>query len=195
MNPELEGFLHTLHSQGVEHDASKTDRLERRRNLDPETAEFVAMLMRLMSARNVVEVGTSNGYGTIWLADAMKETGGRVTSLDVNPQDEAIANTTQAGVQESVDFVQQDAGEYLVKTPDDSVDVLFLDGERTEYAGWWPHPVRVLRPGGLMLIDNAHKPSPEELADFVALLETDPNIEQLTLEIGSGLILARKKQS
>src|SRR5699024_10583597 len=92
MDSKLRIFINNLHAEGVEYDATRTNRLERRRNLDPETAQFIAMQLRLMSARRVVEVGTSNGYGTIWLADAMRETGGSVTTLDVAPQAEAQAN-------------------------------------------------------------------------------------------------------
>lgn len=192
MNPELRTYLTSLHADGVAFDASQQSRLNRRRNLDPETAELVAMLIRLTKARHVVEVGTSNGYGTIWLADAVRDTGGVVTTLDINSQDEAIANATEAGVRESIQFVRVDAGEYLAGLPAESVDMLLLDGERPEYARWWPHPYRVLRPGGLLLVDNAHHPSPEELVDFITLMNGQDGLQHLTLSVGSGLILAHK---
>jgi predicted O-methyltransferase YrrM len=57
---------------------------------------------------------------------------------------------------------------------------------------WWPHPYRVLRTGGLMLVDNAHHPAPDELVDFVKLINNEPGLDHLTLMTGSGLILARK---
>lgn len=192
MNERLSSYLTKLHAEGVSYDAAQTDRLHRRRNLDPETAQFIAMQIRLMHAQSVVEVGTSNGYGTIWLADAVHTTGGALTSLDINQQDEAKENATQAGVRDVIEFTKRDAGEYLAELADTSIDLLFLDGERTEYAGWWPHPYRVLRPDGLLMIDNAHRPAPEELLDFTALLNEQDDLECITLPIGSGLILARK---
>lgn len=192
MNAERQQFLRTLHRTGEEHDARESDRTRRYRNLDPETGHFVQMQIHLMAARSVVELGTSNGYSTIWLADAVAETGGRLVTVDVEDQADALRNIEQAGLSESVEFVRADAGEYLVGLADESVDILFLDAERTQYTGWWPHPYRVLRPGGLMLIDNAHHPAPDELVGFVELIDAEPGLDHLTLMVGSGLILARK---
>jgi predicted O-methyltransferase YrrM len=192
MNTELRSYLERLHADGLVFDAAQPDRLNRRRNLDPETAQFISMQIRLMRARSVVEIGTSNGYGTIWLADAVRGSGGSVTTLDINAQTEAIANATEAGVGGVIEFVMRDAGDFLGDLPDGTVDVLFLDAERTEYEGWWTHPYRVLRPGGLMLIDNAYRPAPEELDGFVALLEGQDDLDRIALKIGSGLILVYK---
>lgn len=73
---------------------------------------------------------------------------------------------------------------------DDSVDVLFLDAERTEYVGRWPHPLRVLRPGGVLAIDNVLAPSPDELNDFLALTGADNRLVGATVDVGKGLHLA-----
>ncbi len=192
MNTDLQEFLNQLHAEGVDHDSSQVDRAHRYRNLNPETAHFIAMLVQLMHAQKVVEIGTSNGYSTIWLADAVTTTGGTITTVDIESQHGAADNVERAGLTEPVEFVHADAGEYLAGVEDDSVDVLFLDAERTQYAGWWPHPYRVLRAGGLMLIDNAHHPAPDELTAFVALIADEPGLDQLVLPLGSGLIMARK---
>lgn len=193
MNPELHQLLNHLHAEGLRHDANQPDRTKRHRNLDPETAHFIAMQIHLMKAKRVIEVGTSNGYSTIWLADAVGAMGGRLITIDMESQDAAKANVEEAGLAGAVEFVCADAGDYLASLDNASVDVLFLDAERTQYADWWQHPHRILRAGGLMLVDNAHHPAPDELTAFVDLIAAEPGLDHLTLQIGSGLILARKK--
>ncbi len=192
MNENRDRFLEALHREGEEHDARQANRTLRYRNLDPETAHYISMQLLLMNATTVVELGTSNGYSTIWLADAVEQTGGQLTTVDTKSQNEAIGNLEKAGLSDVVQFVRQDGGAFLTSLPEESVDVLFLDAERTLYAEWWPHPYRVLRKGGLMLVDNAHRPAPDELVDFVKLIDNQPGLDHLTLMIGSGLILARK---
>lgn len=192
MNPEQQQFLRTVHRFGVEHDSRQADRTIRYRNLDPDTGHYISMQMQLMAATSVVELGTSNGYSTLWFADAMAQTGGRLITVDVASQTEAIENIERAELSESVTFVRSDAGAYLAGLADGSLDVLFLDAERKEYAGWWPDPYRVLRPGGLLLIDNAHHPAPDELKEIVELIDAQPGLDHLTIMIGSGLILAKK---
>jgi predicted O-methyltransferase YrrM len=190
MDEGRRALLAELHADGLTFDAAQEDRLTRRRNLEPASAELLALVVRMVDARLVVEIGTSNGYSTIWLADAVADTGGRVVSLDPAPIDEASENLGRAGLADKVELVRGDGGAYLADLADDSVDVLFLDAERTEYAGWWPHPVRVLRPGGVLAIDNVLAPSPDELTDFLALVGADDRLVGTTVEVGKGLHLA-----
>lgn len=192
MNQDRYRLLRTLHREGQEHDAREPDRTVRYRNLDPETGHYISMQILLINARSVVEVGTSNGYSTIWVADAVQQTGGRLITVDIDSQAEAIRNVEGAGLSDIVHFVREDGGAFLASLPDQEVDVLFLDAERTRYVEWWPHPYRVLRSGGLVLVDNAHHPAPDELVGFVKLIDNEPGLDHLTLMIGSGLILARK---
>jgi predicted O-methyltransferase YrrM len=67
-------------------DAQQANRLDRLRNVEPETAELLGVLVRAAAARRVLEVGTSNGYSTLWLADAVEAIGGRVETLDLDPR-------------------------------------------------------------------------------------------------------------
>ena len=96
MNPRLRAFVHGLYADGVAHDATQADRLLKRRNLEPATAERLGLLVRIGGARRVVEIGTSNGLSTIWLAEALGDTGGQVTSIDTAPIDEARASLARA---------------------------------------------------------------------------------------------------
>jgi predicted O-methyltransferase YrrM len=88
-----------------------------------------------------------------------------------------------------VDRQIRDGGRYLADLPDTSVDVLFLDAERTEYTRWWPHPIRVLRPGGLLAVDNVLS-HPDEVADFLNLLAADHRCHTTTVAVGKGLALS-----
>ena len=82
MEDRLLNLLDELHAHGVEHDASEPDRLDRFRNLQPDTARVLALLVRATGARRLLELGTSNGYSTLWLADAVRSVGGRLVSID-----------------------------------------------------------------------------------------------------------------
>lgn len=189
MADAVRSLLADLYADGVSHDAAEADRLRRRRNLEPDTAALLAMLVRVAAARRIVEIGTSNGYSTIWLADAARDVGGRVTTVDVAEWPGLRTNLDRAGVAELVDVRICDGGEYLADVEDGDVDLLFLDAERTEYPGWWPHPVRVLRPGGLLAVDNVLS-HPDEVAGFLALVSADPGCRSTTVAVGKGLTLA-----
>jgi len=189
----LRGLLDRLYEDGAAYDAAEPDRRRRRRNLEPEAASFLWVLLQALRAQAVVEVGTSNGYSTIWLADAMRLTNGKVVSLDVDQtaQREAAANLAAAGLDSYVDLHAIDGGRFLARRPADSVDVLFLDSERPEYAGWWPHPKRVLRPGGLIVIDNVLSHA-DEVVDCRAQIEADSQLASTIVPVGKGQLLAVK---
>ena len=192
MDQPLQAFLANLYADGVHHDAAQSDRLLRRRNLEPDTAALLAMLVRVAGARRVVEIGTSNGYSTIWLARAARDVGGRVVTVDTQEWPGVRSNLSRAGV--AVDLVSADGGAHLASLPAGSVDLLFLDAERTEYPGWWPHPVRVLRPGGVLAIDNVLS-HPDEVAPFLALLAVDDRCRSTTVATGKGLSLTWRAPS
>jgi predicted O-methyltransferase YrrM len=192
MDDDLRSLLADLYADGVEHDARQPDRLRRRRNLEPDTAALLAMVVRLAGARRVIEVGTSNGYSTIWLADAVRDVDGRVVSVDTEQWPGLRDNLDRAGVADLVHLRIDDGGRYLATLPDGSVDLLFLDAERVQYPGWWPHPVRVLRPGGAMAVDNVLS-HPDEVAEFLALVAADDRCASTTVAVGKGLTLTWRR--
>jgi predicted O-methyltransferase YrrM len=194
MNQQLSKFLEDLFANGVAHDRSQPDRLLKRRNLEPDTAGLLSLIVRIASARTVVEIGTSNGYSTIWLADAVGDTGGAVVSVDTASLDEArnnlvSADAIQPGLATRVEFREEDGGACLARLADESVDLLFLDAERVEYPNWWPHPARVLRRGGVLAIDNVLSHA-DEVAPFLKLLDRD--FVGTTVAVGKGLHLASR---
>jgi len=174
------------------HDAAQSDRLARFRNVEPETAELLGVLVRATRARRVLELGTSNGYSTIWLADAVEAAGGAVTSVEIDPARTALAraNLDRAGL--TAELVTGDAAETLRVSGDGVWDVVFLDAERPAYAGYWPELLRVLRPdGGLLAIDNVLSHA-AEVAAVTALIEAEPAVTTVLIPIGAGVRLVAR---
>ena len=91
MDDQLTDLLVELYSSGREFDEGKADRLQRLRNVEPDTAALLALLVRATGARRLLELGTSNGYSTLWLAAAARSAGGVVVSVDTDAERSAMA--------------------------------------------------------------------------------------------------------
>ena len=104
-----------------------------------------------------------------------------------------MARTTfaRSGLAATITMIHDDAGSVLNGSADGSYDLIFLDSERPEYPGWWPELRRVLRPGGLLVVDNATS-HVTEMAPFVALVTADPAFTTCLVPIGNGEFLAVK---
>jgi predicted O-methyltransferase YrrM len=188
----LNAFLAELYAAGQTYDNRQPDRFRRLRNLEPASAALLAFVVRLANARSIVEIGTSNGYSTIWLADAARDTGGHVVSVDIQDRPDAAANLERTGLASMVRLHRAEGGSYLAGLPDDYVDLLFLDAERTDYANWWPHPRRILRPGGVLAVDNVLS-HPDEVRGFLDLVVRGGWFVGTTVPVGKGLFLAQRR--
>jgi len=190
MDPSLEPLLDDLYRSGREHDASKEDRLERLRNVEPETARLLSVLIRATGARRILEIGTSNGYSTMWLAEAARATGGGVVSVEVEAarSEDARRNLERAGLAGLVELRVEDAADTLAVAEDDAYDLVFLDAERPAYASYWPELVRVLRPGGLLVVDNVISHA-DQVAAFRALVAADERVSEADAPTGAGALL------
>jgi predicted O-methyltransferase YrrM len=186
LKTELEQF-------GAANDAATNERPRRMLNITRDTGEFLAVLVRATSARRVLEIGTSNGYSTLWLAEAAGGIGGSVTTVESAEykQELASANFARSGLSPFITLIHDDAGRLLQRSDESSYDLIFLDSERHEYSGWWPELRRVLRRGGLLIVDNAIS-HVSELAPFVALVTADPQFATCLVPVGNGEFLAVK---
>jgi predicted O-methyltransferase YrrM len=193
MTESLQVLLSELERFGEANDNATAERPRRMLNITRDTGELLSVLVRATSARRVLEIGTSNGYSTLWLASAARATGGAVTTVELADYKVGLAreNFSRSGLASSITLVQDDAGRVLERAVDASFDLVFLDSERPEYPGWWPHLKRVLRPGGLLVVDNATS-HPEEMAPFVALVTADADFTTSLVPIGKGEFLAVK---
>lgn len=194
MDAGVQRTIDQLNRAAEEHDAGQADRLDRWRVLEPDAGRFVWFLALTVRALMIVEIGTSRGVSTLWLADAARSTGGRVLSIDTDEaaQEHARRSVAEAGLTEYVQFRVGDGGDALAGLPNGVVDLLFLDAERTEYPAWWPHPVRVLREGGALVVDNALS-HPDEIAPLRAVLEDDPGLAVTTIAVGKGELVALRR--
>jgi predicted O-methyltransferase YrrM len=180
-----------LYALSREHDAAQADRLARYRNVEPDTAELLGVLLRATGAQRILELGTSNGYSTIWLADAAEDTGGRVLSVDVEPArtELARANLASAGLDGRVELRTEDAAATLASSADAAWQLVFLDAERPAYPDYLPDLIRTLAPRGLLAIDNVISHA-HELTEFTALIDAVPALTQTVVPVGAGLRLA-----
>ena len=196
MDDSLETLKAELERFGETNDAATTERPRRMLNITRDTGEFLAVLVRATIARRVLEIGTSNGYSTLWLADAARKIGGLVTTVEFAEYkiELASANFARSGLSSFITLVHDDAGHCLQRTDPSAYDVIFLDSDRPEYPGWWPHLRRVLRPGGLLIVDNATS-HVEQMAPFVALVTADPEFASCLVPVGNGEFLAVKTSS
>ena len=189
----LAALLSELEAFGHQNDAAIADRPRRMLNITRDTGEFLAVLVKAMGARRVLEIGTSNGYSTLWLASAAQAIGGAVTTVEHAEYKVGLARATfaRSGLGAHITLVHGDAGRALAGAAEASFDLVFLDSERPEYPGWWPDLRRVLRPGGLLVVDNATS-HPEQMAPFVALVTADPQFSTSLVPVGNGEFLAVK---
>ena len=105
-------------------------------NISRATANFLNMMIKIVNAKNVVEVGTSNGYSGIWLAKALKETGGHLTTIEYYEKRIVLAreNFKTCGVADIIDIKQGSAIDILEEIPQDEIiDFAFIDANKAQY--------------------------------------------------------------
>jgi predicted O-methyltransferase YrrM len=196
VDDSLEALKAELERFGQVNDAATTERPRRMLNITRDTGEFLAVLVRATAARRVLEIGTSNGYSTLWLADAARAIGGSVTTVEFAEYKVGLAsaNFARSGLLPFIMLVHDDAGRFLKRSEQSAYDLIFLDSERPEYPGWWPQLRRILRPGGLLIVDNATS-HPEQMAPFVALVMADPEFATCLIPVGNGEFLSVRTSS
>jgi predicted O-methyltransferase YrrM len=193
MNEARRRIADELYAVSHAHDQALSDRLERFRNVEPPTAELLGVLIRATGARRILELGTSNGYSTIWLADAAEATGGAVVSVDVDAARTELAreHLRGAGLEERVELRTEDAALTLERSGDGEWEFVFLDSERPAYPSYICDLVRTLAPGGLLAVDNVRSHA-HDLVEFTELIEAVPGLTQTVVPVGAGLRLAAR---
>ncbi|WP_445398957.1 O-methyltransferase [Zobellella sp. An-6] len=189
----LEQLKRELERFGAEHDAVTAERGARMLNITRDTGELLAVLVQATAARRILEVGTSNGYSTLWLAEAARRTGGRVLTLEYAAHKHRLAqaNFAAAGLEALIEARCADAGQVLPELAPAGQDLIFLDSDRARYLDWWPWLKRALRPGGLLVVDNAISHQ-AQLADFSRTLAADPDFSSCLVPVGKGELLATR---
>lgn len=155
---------------------------------------FLRVLTESLAARNVVEIGTSHGYSAIWLCLALRATGGRLTTFEIDAQRAELArkNFQRAGLDKLVTLIEGDAHQE-VKQLKDPIDILFLDADKQGYIDYLEKLLPLVRPGGLIVAHNmdARQADPR----YVKAITTNPELETLFVNVGaSGIGLTLKKR-
>lgn len=187
---ERRAYLAELYEIGRQHDAHEQERSKKMLNLEPDTARFLYILLRSSRRTRILEIGTSNGYSTIWLAWAASATGGHVVSIDRDAHKQVLAeaNLLRAELREVVDLVCGDATQVVADLPG-PFDCVFFDADRYSAPAQLNLLLPKLAPGALLLADNALS-HPGEIAAYLQALEALPDIDRVVLPIGKGLSLA-----
>lgn len=193
MNAALQALLSEIEHFGDANDAAHDERAKRMLNITRGTGQFLAHVVGAMGARDILEVGTSNGYSTLWLADAAASTGGHVTTIEMAPFKLTMArrNFAASGLNQRITQREGDAGQVLAQAPDASCDLVFLDSERAAYPGWWPDLKRILRPHGVLIVDNATSHA-AEMAPFVQVVAADGGFATTLVDVGKGELVASR---
>ncbi len=190
MDANVRKLLQRLEAEGLKHDSAETEHSRKLLNLEPATAGVVAMLLQIAGTRKVLEIGTSNGYSTIWLAATIGPLGGRVTSIDKDPRKHALARENLAAVDllRYVDLRLGDATEIAARLTG-PFDCLFFDADRISA----PKQLELLLPKlalpGLLLADNAIS-HPDQIAGYLARIEEIQRISHTIIPVGKGLSVA-----
>ncbi|MDS7933001.1 O-methyltransferase [Acinetobacter sp. V91_7] len=172
------------------HDAQQADRLLRYRNIEAESAKLLSQFIRMQQAKAILEIGTSTGYSTLWLAEAAQATGGQVTTVEIDAKRSAEAkrHVAELELSEIVQFWVGDAADYL-KEAQDTFDFILLDAERNAYENYWPDLKRLIKPkGGVLIIDNVISHA-AEVKSFLELIKNDQNFMSSILPVGAGLCM------
>ena len=186
----LRNLLQDLQKSGRENDAQTGERARMMLNLEPASAQLISILARASGVTRAVEVGTSNAYSTIWLAWSLAPAGGRIVSIDRNPDKLTLAreNLKRAGFNDRVDLRTGDAAE-VVRQLDGPFDLVFLDADRRKF----PEIMELLLPKlaskVLVIADNVLS-HPEEIAEYLKLVASLPDFQHTTVPVGKGLSIA-----
>ena len=161
----------------------------RSRQVSPTTGRFLFSLVAGQAGCEVLELGGSRGYSAIWLAAGARILGGRVLSVEVDPQRAELwrANIADAGLDEWAELVEGDAIATLEQL-DDTFDVVFIDAEKDDYERLFELARPRLEPGGLVVADNVLSHA-ETLGAYSAARQADPDLVSVTVPLDRGLEL------
>lgn len=191
---DLEQLKRELERFGKQHDEAQPSRGGKMLNITRDTGELLALLVQTRGAQAVLEIGTSNGYSTLWLAEAVKRLDGRVTTIERDEKKISLAeaNFQRAGLSPWIILLAGEVGSLLPSLPTAGYQLIFLDSDRQHYQGWWPEIRRLLAPRGLLVVDNAISHE-SEMRDWMAQVRRDPDFLTSLVPVGKGEFLVVRR--
>ena len=182
--------LNELYQSFIKFDATQCDRIKRYRNIEPESALFLSMQIRIQQSKKILEIGTSTGYSTLRLADAAQVTNARITTLEIDEARtlQAKAYAQELQVDDVIDFWVGDALNFL-ENCQEKYDFILLDAERDAYLNYWVYLQNIMiHQGGVLIVDNVISHA-SEVKDFICKVKKDERFMTTTLPIGAGLFV------
>jgi predicted O-methyltransferase YrrM len=190
LDDRVRSVLARLEAEDADERARGVPREQRARQVARSTGQFLFAFVSPQADCEVLEIGGSRGYSTIWLAAAVRLLGGRVLSLESDPAKVEAwrANVEEAGVGDVAQLVAGDAFETLPPI-DDVFDVVFLDAEKEQYEPLFAEARTKLEPGAVVIADNvlSHE---DTLGAYSRARQADPTLESVTLPLDRGLELS-----
>ena len=159
---------------------------------------LLRLLTEAVNARHVVEIGTSNGYSGIWFCLALRKTGGKLTTYEIDERRASLAreNFKRVGVDKLVTLVEGDAHETVTKLKG-PIDVVFIDADKEGYTDYLNKLLPLVRPGGLILAHNINMMRAGRgsgMQDYVKAVTTNPDLETVFYQQGGGISVTLKKR-
>jgi len=190
LDERVNAVLERLEREDADERARGLPSSERARQVARTTGQFLFALVAPQSDCEVLEIGGSRGYSTIWLAAGVRTLGGRVLSLENDPAKAEAwrRNVADAGLDDWAELVEGDAFETLERI-EDVFDVVFLDAEKDDYERLFGLARRTLEPGALVVADNVLS-HPDPLARYSAARQADPTLSSVTVPLDRGLELS-----
>lgn len=190
IRPAVRAAMSSLEARDTVDRSDGTPRAQRLRAIRPEVGAFLLTLALASRSRTMVEIGTSAGYSTLWLAAAAEHTDGRVITFEIDPAKVELARATFAAaeVDDRVELRATD-GEVGLVSLAGVADLVFLDAEKEDYLRLLEPAIEALRPSGLLVADNliSHE---ADLAAFRERALADPRLHGLVVPIGRGELVA-----
>jgi caffeoyl-CoA O-methyltransferase len=198
LDGRVRNVLERLEQEDADERARGLPPAQRSRQVTRTTAQFLFALVAPSWGCEVLEIGGSRGYSTIWLAAGVRYLGGRVVSLEHNREaaDAWRRNVAEAGLDEWAELIEGDAFETLPRI-EEGFDVCFLDAEKEDYEELFGLARQKLEPGGLVVADNVLSHA-EALAAYSQARQADETLESFTLPLDRGLelsVLLREAES
>ena len=163
-------------------------------NVSPDDGRLLRVLTESIGAKHVVEIGTSNGYSALWFCLALRATGGKLITHEIDPKRAAMAreNFKRAGADQLVTIVEGDAHKTVTKS-EEPIDILFLDADKPGYVDYLNKLLPLVRPGGLVIAHNMRRPAPDP--NYVKAITTNPKLETILLHMeAAGIGVTMKKR-
>jgi len=158
----------------------------------PDTGRLINILARSLKAPTILELGTSYGYSGIWLAEAVRATGGRLITMELSDVKSAHARemATKAGLADHVDFKVGDAVQMIAELPA-GIDFVLVDLWKDLYVPCLNAFYPKLNPGAIIVADNMLRPANDEVKQYARAVRALPGITSVLLPVGSGIEISR----